>query len=120
MEDHGFTMTAVEGADAPDWPNFNGTSWTVTLKRNGASFTTAFHQGIAHTGPPQLTDVVSCILSDITADLDVFENWAADYGYDTDSRKAYKVWEQVRAVARGMRPLIGSDDVYELLEAFDR
>ena len=49
---------------------------------------------------PKLDDVLHSLLSDGSAyfDAQLFEDWAADLGYDPDSRKAEAIW---RAFAQG-------------------
>lgn len=57
---------------------------------------------------PKLDDVCHSILSDGAAffDGERFEEWCANYGYDTDSRKAEATWRACddigRALARGL------------------
>jgi hypothetical protein len=116
---HGFAMSVKEGAPAPDWDNFDGTSWTVTLRRLGHAYTLFFHQGSAHKESPSIEDVVNCVLLDVAGYLNArsFEDWAAEYGYDTDSRRAQKVYKAVGKQAVGMRQLIGADLDW-LLEMF--
>lgn len=42
--------------------------------------------------PPELADVVSCLVSDAQAMYEPFESWCGDLGYDTDSRKALNTY----------------------------
>ena len=59
---------------------------------------------------PNLEDVLSSLLLDGSAYFDAqrFEDWAADLGYDPDSRKAEAIWracdETGRALARAFTP----------------
>lgn len=59
---------------------------------------------------PKLEDVLHSLLSDGSAYFDAqrFEDWAADLGYDPDSRKAEATWracdETGRALARAFTP----------------
>ncbi len=38
-----------------------------------------------------------------------FEDWCADYGYDTDSRKALELYEQCQRIGKQVHRLLGSD-----------
>ena len=119
--DRGFTMSLEEGGEPPaNWDNFDGTTWTVTLTRNGHTYRTEFHQGSAHTEAPTLHDVLSCVLADMAGSVDsTFEDWAPEYGYDIDSRNAERIFNAVQRQNVGMAPLVGNDDLYELHRHFD-
>lgn len=57
--------------------------------------TLVFSQGYAHTGEPKLKDVLDCLASDSSSieNARSFEEWASDFGYDTDSRKAERTFK---------------------------
>lgn len=51
--------------------------------------------------PPKLDDVLYCLVNDAEA-LDMcFEDWADNYGFDTDSKKAEKIYQS--CVATGLK-----------------
>ena len=111
------TCTAREGAPDTDFePNdwrATARGWTVTIRYQRRSLTTNFWQGSAHTKPPTAADVLSCLVSDAQGSAArSFEDWAAEYGYDADSRKAKRLFHQCEAMGRKVRTLLG--------EAFDR
>lgn len=65
---------------------------------------------------PELVDVLSCLVVDSHAlEADGFEDWAADYGYDTDSRAAKKIYSTCKKQARKLAKLI---NLAEAREAF--
>lgn len=71
---------------------------------------------------PILPDPISVIWS-LVADASVldaggFENWAADYGYDTDSRSAEKTYQACLDIALKLRCAIGEAGLSKLAEAF--
>lgn len=69
--------------------------------------------------PPLLRDVLYCLVSDASAlDARDFEEWAGDYGYDTDSRKAEETYELCRRQSRELEHVLGRAVVAELREAF--
>ena len=58
--------------------------------------------------PPDVIDVVHSLVLDADVLNTVgFEDWAQNYGYDTDSRKAEKIWQQCLAQTRDLLPVIG-------------
>jgi hypothetical protein len=89
-------------------------TWIVTLKRNGASFTFDFGQSIdrsydkngqAIRVKPDLYDVLACLTK---YDPGTFEMFCSNFGYDTDSRKAEKVYHDVCKEWRGVERLFGN------------
>lgn len=42
---------------------------------------------------PKIADVLHCLLVDATAIDYSFEDWCGEFGYDTDSRKAFQMYE---------------------------
>ena len=50
--------------------------------------------------PPTLNGILSCLISDADgADALTFEEWCSDFGYDTDSRKAERIFNECRRIA---------------------
>lgn len=92
------------------------TPWTVTLRRSdtGATLRLPFYMGPALSREPSAVDVLECLVSDAVGYSPEFEDWAGDYGYDSDSRAAYATWEAVgESVARFLE-WAGSDLVARL------
>ena len=92
----------------PDEWQRESNPWTVTLRYKGRQFTFPFWTGSA-IAEPSTFDAAYCVLSDAIGDDPFFEGWAADYGYDIDSRKAEKIWRAVRRNAKRTRTLLGDD-----------
>jgi hypothetical protein len=59
--------------------------------------------------PPTLVDVLGSLCSDSSAIDSTFEDWASDFGYDADSRKAYATWERCRDLGLRLRQILGAD-----------
>lgn len=80
------------------------------------SFGFYFSQGSAHTVDPSISDVLDCIVSDARGydSASSFEDWASEYGYDTDSRKAEKTYRAVKKQAEQLKRMVGAS-VYEVL-----
>ena len=96
------TGTPKYGKFFPD-DEVNRFIFPCTLERGGKSYRFKFGQSIAQEDtPPTLYDILSCLTK---YDPHTFENFCADYGYNTDSRKAEKTykavvkeWKQVEAL----------------------
>ena len=65
---------------------------------------------------PELADVLNCLASDsASVEQSDFEDWAADLGYDSDSRKALETYQICEKQAKKLRHLVGSQAFEELL-----
>lgn len=87
-----------------------GTShWFVTLSHRGHEMGIYYSMGAAHTGEPDADDVMGCLASDARAGEESFEDFCSNFGYDTDSRKAYATWEACVRARDDLRALMGED-----------
>lgn len=69
--------------------------------------------------PPPLADILYSLVQDASVlDSGGFENWASDYGYDTDSRKAEAMYQACLKIALELRALLGADTVANLSIVF--
>ncbi len=69
--------------------------WKVRFTRPGRSMTTYFSMGSGHNGrQPDTGEVLECLASDAAGIENArnFDDWCAEYGYDTDSRKAHRTY----------------------------
>lgn len=78
--------------NAPDWKDAN--HHKVTLKMGRKQLTTYFSQGYGISGEPDAENVLNALSSDSSSfeNARSFEDWAEEFGYDTDSRKAEKIY----------------------------
>ena len=100
----------MEGRDHMD-------NWRVTLRCNRSRMTLYFSKGSGHNGePPTTEEVLDCLASDAAGLLNTssFEDWCAQYGYDTDSRKAEKIFKAVESETERLRNLLG-ESLFETL-----
>jgi len=68
---------------------------------------------------PNACDVVySMVMDSSVLDYGSFEDWAGDFGYDTDSREAESIYRACLDIALKMRAGIGDEKMRELQEAF--
>lgn len=55
---------------------------------------------------PELADLLNSLQSDCAGGDQSFEEFCGDFGYDTDSRKAYATWEACTQIRGRMRSLL--------------
>ena len=121
---YGITARCVEGAAEPwpdEWAGRECHPWTVTLswygpegkrhsKQKPLTITVSCFQGVAHEREPTAADVLSSLLVDAVADYSSFEDWAADLGYDHDSRNAHRTYLGCLKMVPRVRAFCGNDD----------
>lgn len=68
---------------------------------------------------PTLAGVLHSLVLDGAAyfDAETFEDWAGNYGYDTDSRKAKVIWRACDETGRKLARVLSADDIATLREA---
>lgn len=108
-------------------PNMDGmpqdsSHYIVTMERNGKKFSTPYSMGPAHNRGPQTADVLNCIASDVSGydSARNFEDWAANYGYDTDSRKAERIYNIIAEQSKSLKNFLGETGYKELCEEVER
>ena len=65
--------------------------------------------GPALTDEPDAADVLNCLASDASGyeNAGSFEEWAGEYGYDTDSRSAERTFSAVESQTLALRSFLG-------------
>lgn len=115
----GSTPTTSNPNIDPDGPPMD--HWRCELQRAGRRWTVYFSVGKGHKGaPPTCADVLDCLASDSCGVDQSFEDWAADLGYDTDSRKAERTFRICQEQARKLKAILGPDAYQELLYETER
>ena len=68
---------------------------------------------------PTLEDVLSCLVMDASGyeNSRNFEDWASDYGFDTDSRTAERTYQTVAEQSKALRHLLGHKRYAEYMNA---
>lgn len=94
--------------DADGWEHY---AYTLRLHYRGRSMLTPWRQGLGITEDPSADDVLESLALDASGldGADGFEDWAAEYGCDPDSRKAERIYRQVEQLAAELRRLLGDD-----------
>lgn len=128
---HQITFTASPTASNPNMDDMPAGSRHFACRFGFANspyaLTCYFSQGPAHTEPPTAEDVLDCLASDASGyeNAPRFEDWAGEYGYDTDSRRAERTFRAVEAQAASLRTWLrngtGSFDAFsDLLWEIER
>jgi len=97
--------------------------WLCTLKCGKDRMTVYFSQGYAHNGKaPTLESVLDCLASDAAGydNAQSLEDWASEYGYSEDSRKAEKIYRTVGEQADKLKALLGPSAYAALLYDTER
>ena len=91
-----------------DWTD-TATVYRVRLCFDGRTMDTDYSTGWSHLMPPTLEDVLDSLLSSTRDVADrTFEDWCADFGYDTDSRAAEKTFNACRDLRPHVVRLLGN------------
>ena len=121
IEIHGIKMKECNKIhQSPYMTDFKGDHWEIVLHMPGKGineFVTYFSKGIGHKGKrPTVSEVLDCIASDASGyeNSNSFEDWANDYGYDIDLRRAETIYHNVKAVSLNMKNFLGKE-AYETL-----
>jgi hypothetical protein len=94
---------------APENPEFkDADGWTVVLKMDGRQMTVPFYKGFGHHGAePTAEEVLECLALDAVDNNQTFADWCAEYGYDTDSRRAERVYHACLKSTEKLRRFLG-------------
>ncbi len=66
---------------------------------------------------PEMEEVLQCLVSDSNVrNYLSFEDWASDFGYDEDSRKAEKIYVESQKITSSFAKLVGGVDNITMLE----
>ncbi len=69
---------------------------------------------------PLLRDVLYCLISDASVlDYSGFDDWAAEFGYETDSRKAETTYRECLAIALKLKAILGDKAITDLRGLFN-
>lgn len=68
--------------------------------------------------PDPISVIWSCLMDADAIDHPSFESWAADYGYDSDSRTAKATYRTCLNTGLKMRAALGDDGLRQLRDAF--
>ena len=88
--------------------------YTITLKNSRHRYRFTFGQSITNTGQhPTPYDVLASLTK---YEVFSFEDFCGDYGYDVDSRKAYKTYKAVMKEWKNIELLFTPEQIEQLQE----
>lgn len=116
--DRDIVIDILDGPNATTEVCSDGSLWEhyayellLTNRALGTSMTLPWMQGVGITEDPDERPhvVVDCMISDAWSieTSNGFEDWAREWGYDTDSRRAEKMYREVEARAAEFIDFIG-------------
>ena len=97
--------------------------WRCTIRAGRYRMSLIFSMGSGLGGKrPELADVLDCLASDAGGyeNASDFDNWCAEYGYDTDSRRALKIFKAVERQSKRLLSLLGESAYENLLWNIER
>lgn len=98
------TIMVDENPNCPEWTDAD--HWKVTLRGFDRQLTVYFSKGSGHHGAePEVDEVLDCLMSDDTHGQS-FEDWASELGYDTDSRKAERIYHACQKNTEKLRKFL--------------
>jgi hypothetical protein len=112
------TAVPTQVADNPHMTDMppGSTHWHITLRRGRSRMTVSYSMGPAHTTPPALDDVLDSLASDAATmeNCATFEEFCGELGYDSDSRRAERIYQTCRKHQARLLRFLGHD-AYDLL-----
>lgn len=88
--------------------------FSITLSKGKVRFRFKFGQSsAAGAEKPNEYDVLSCLTK---SDPDSFETFCRDFGYDPDSRTAFKIYKAVKREWENVKRLWSDEEIEELQE----
>jgi len=115
---HRVELTYIKRANRTDsvtaWDK-GASHYNCTLHHEDGSMTFWYSMGSAHKTGPKVGDVLQSLALDASSAEESFEDWCANCGYDTDSRKAFATYEACVATHRELQRLLGARLAGELL-----
>jgi hypothetical protein len=122
IDRHNITAEVEPATDNPQADGFGpeAVHFTVTLHRGDSTMAVPFSGGSEKAfarsdGQPTVVDVLYCLYADSASADQPFEDWADEYGYDADSRRAYATWEAVNRQLGQLAAFLGAELLAEFL-----
>jgi hypothetical protein len=92
--------------------------WKCVFRSGKRRMTVTFSKGPGHNGAePTAEEVLDCLASDASGVQNArsFDDWCSEYGYDTDSRKAEKIYKACVRQSAELLNLLGQTGYDTLL-----
>ena len=121
---NGISMSADWADTNPNFtdphPDMSHYKCVLSKDKPRRSMTTYFSMGSALTREPSAADVLDCLASDSAGIGEQFEDWAREYGYDPDSRKAERSYKTCQRQAKILLQFLGREQFEALLYDTER
>lgn len=112
----------IQSEYASSNPNMADDKWKanhykVVMHRGKKQMTIYYSKSLALSGEPEADEVLDSMASDAAGFENArdFEDWCGEYGYDTDSRKAERIFKTVERQAQALQKFLGEADYKALL-----
>lgn len=104
LDQLGIVVTVRGGSVKQDQDGWKHRAWSTTITREGytAVMRVPYRSGMGVSSIPTAVDVVAAVVRDGSVP-DTFTEFCAEFGYDEDSRKAYRTWRTCRDYAERFR-----------------
>ena len=84
--------------------------WRCTLTYEGRRMSVYYSMGSGHHGKePTALEVLDCLAMDATYADESFADFCGNCGYDTDSRKAERIYKACQSINVRLHKLLGAD-----------
>lgn len=116
VESHGITVEILKDKGfQTDEDNWEHHAYQLRVHFDGRTIDTRWMQGTGITeSPVDRPDMVfDSLISDASTESDTFEDFCGEFGYDTDSRRAYATWELLNALRPKVIEFVGGVDEFE-------
>lgn len=102
--------------DNNEWKDADHWKCVLRNKATGKQMTFYYSKGYGHHGKePNLCEVVSSMASDSDASEENFEDWCSNLGYDTDSRRAERIYKLCKEQTKKFIRVLGDKKILDEL-----
>lgn len=106
-EKFGITISSEYADENPVDTSWRANHYKCVLKCEKRQMTIFFSKGFGLSGEPTAEEILNCVAMDYSEED--FEDWCGEYGYDTDSRKAEKVYKACKKQTKDAKRLLGEN-----------
>lgn len=119
IQNHHINFSYDEVCSNPNM-DFEGNHFWCELEYKGKVFGAYYSKGIGLDYTPTAIEFLDCLLSDASGDLSNFENWASEYGYETDSIKVLRTYKLIKRQTNKLKKFLGADNFNHCLSDINR
>lgn len=112
-------VRSVRKCDA-DFDGWEFDEWRIEMCLDGKRMSVPYKMGVGHNRrPPELSEVLHALANDANElcapTPPTFEDWAASIGYDSDSRKAEKIYRACKRQCARLSEFLGPERLLTLV-----